>query len=65
MLRITAPEPITGRVVGLTFVEGVAEADGPLERPVDLWLRTHGYRVEVAPQITDSDPAPVDVGDFL
>ncbi len=45
MLRVTAPEPITGRVVGLTFVDGVAETDGPLERPVDLWLRTHGYTV--------------------
>lgn len=46
MLRVTAPEPVTGRVVGLAFVEGVAQVDGPLERPVDLWLRTHGYTVD-------------------
>ena len=45
MLRVTAPEPINGRVVGLTFTDGVAEVQRPLERPVDLYLRTHGYKV--------------------
>lgn len=46
MLRITAPEPVNGRVVGVTFAEGVAEVSGPLPRAVDLYLRTHGYKVE-------------------
>lgn len=45
MLRIAAPEPVTGRVLGIEFRDGVAEVPGPLSRPVDLWLRTHGYKV--------------------
>lgn len=46
MLRVTAPEAVTGRVVGLEFTDGVAHVTGPLSRPVDLYLRTHGYKVE-------------------
>lgn len=46
MLRVTAPEPVTGRVVGLDFVDGVAQVNATLSRSVDLYLRTHGYKVE-------------------
>lgn len=60
MLRITAPEPVNGRVVGVTFTDGVAEVDGPLPRAVDLYLRTHGYRIEPA-----AGDAPLSAGEFV
>lgn|GEM_PF-4513991 len=52
MIRVLAPEPVTGRVVGLVFAAGVAVVDS-LERPAELWLRTHGY------QIVPVEPEPV------
>lgn len=59
MIRVLAPEPVTGRVVGVSFTSGVAVVDG-LERPVELWFRTHGYRiVPVVPE----PPAAEDVGE--
>jgi len=62
MVRVVAPEPVTGRVVGLSFTSGVAVVDEPLARPVELWLRTHGYRI--VPVVPSADTAE-DVEEFL
>lgn len=47
MLRITAPEQFTGRVVGIAFTEGVADVES-VSRAARLYLATHGYRIEEA-----------------
>lgn len=44
---ITAPSPVTGQIVGLTFVLGVAEADADTHRRALGYFRRNGqYRIE-------------------
>lgn len=53
MLRITAPEPVTGRVGSVRFVDGVAEVE-QVTAAERLFLSTRGYRIEDAATPTDS-----------
>lgn len=49
--RITAPEPFTGRIAELVFIEGAATAEA-LTGAQRLYFATHGYEVtEAEPDI--------------
>lgn len=51
MLRVTAPEPITGRIEGIPFVDGAAEVEA-LSRPIALYFATRGFDVAPLPEPT-------------
>ena len=55
-MKVTAPDAgLNGRVVGLTFTDGAAEAEA-LSRPQMLWLRTNGYTVDGAEPVAFEAP---------
>nr|WP_109746860.1 hypothetical protein [Salinispora mooreana] len=61
-VRVTAPIAVTGEVVGVAFVQGMAEVDPADYRRALAYFRRHGgYQVEPATAsvgFADEPPAP-------
>ncbi len=67
MLKITAPRPVTAKVVGVAFVDGVATVDEVQHRAAVAYFRRRGgYVVQAvdepqpseAPAVEETPPAP-------
>lgn len=52
---VTAPQPITGDIAGVTFHKGRATADSESDRRALAYFRRHGYSVETA---AEPEPTP-------
>ncbi len=61
MLKITAQTPISGKVVGVAFVDGVATVDEAAHRAAVAYFRRRGgYVVQVVDEPQASTPAEAD-----
>lgn len=47
-IKVTAPQPITGDIAGVSFRKGEATADSEKDRRALSYFRRHGYAVEPA-----------------
>ncbi|GAA1026836.1 hypothetical protein GCM10009557_05950 [Virgisporangium ochraceum] len=61
MLKITAPKPVTAKVVGVAFVDGVATVDEVQHRAAVAYFRRHrGYIVQPVDDPQATEPAGAD-----
>ncbi|MDI9885317.1 hypothetical protein QMZ92_13165 [Streptomyces sp. HNM0645] len=69
-IRVTAPQPVTGDIAGVSFQKGEATADSVRDRRALSYFRRHGYTVEAAdadeqqePKTTSRGRKPAQKGD--